>query len=145
MWLSLLQSLDVLHAPDLPPGIALRSLSTSDLRSRVVRAERSFATWNSGRALSASRSLEISIDPYVDSETYERLDPRLLPGGQRLVVNNNGRLEIWSLEPRQRLWAATSPHEDLGRDAISYDCEVAENGAAIMIAAVFVQRFASSQ
>ena len=144
IWYNLLRRLPVSQTPDLPPHVRLESISTEDLRLLVIRAVRSYRNWLRGPKLRATREYQIRITRNNESETYERVDPRLLPGGQYLVINNSGRLEIWSVPYRRRLWAAyEGPREN--QDVISFDCELNEEAGSIMVAAVYVNRFASSQ
>ncbi|THH10694.1 hypothetical protein EW145_g1143 [Phellinidium pouzarii] len=134
IWLSLIQSLDVEQAPDLPPNQPLESLSSSDLKGKVIRAKRSYHRWNT-EGCRISKQIELHVDVPLDA-TPSRLDPRLLPGGREVLVENGGRLELWSLVSHERLW--TAPHNEGHCECLSFDFELAQDSAILNIAGIFV-------
>ena len=60
------------------------------------------------------------------------VEPRLLPGGNEVLVENQGVLELWCLKSGQRIWSAP---ED--KECFSFDFELTNEGRTLNIASVF--------
>ena len=116
-------------------------MPAEELHKRTITAVRNSRAWRTPGALRFEQEISLSIDPLTlvgeDGGTggFERIDPRLLPGGRHALLENHGRLELWSLVPRARMWTAAPSRE---ADCIAFDFEVIEGGDAMMIAALFL-------
>ncbi|KAL5492065.1 hypothetical protein ACEPAI_3512 [Sanghuangporus weigelae] len=141
IWLSLLQDLDVTRAPDVSLHSLPDSMSIAELYRKAITAVRNFRAWRTPGALRFQQELSLSIDPMTlvgegrETEGFERIDPRLLPGCRHALLENHGRLELWSLFPRARMWTATPSRE---ADCIAFDFEIVDDGDVMMIAVLFL-------
>ena len=120
-----------MDAPDCPFQHDLSNLSACELRKKVTGALRLSHNWNTVGHLKISLEVELSVE-LSDSEKYVKA--RLLPGGRELLVDNSDRLELWSLDSKERLWV--SPHYE-GRECIKFDFQVSEDKRMVDIADVF--------
>lgn len=60
------------------------------------------------------------------------VEARLLPGGQNILVENDGILELWSLQNNKCIWSVPGDKE-----CFSFDCEFTNEGNVLNIAGVF--------
>lgn len=141
VWVSLLQDLDVTQAPDININSSIRSLSTIDLQDKTINAVRNSRIWRTPGYLRLRQAQTLRISPLESSqieneeEGNERIDPLLLPGGKHALLENQGRLELWSLAPRARIWSAIPSRFG---DCIAFDFEVVDSGSSVMISALFL-------
>lgn len=101
----------------------------------VIRAVRTEHTWNMEGCVKVAHDIELSINPPEGNNLQACISPRLLPGGWDAVILNCGRLELWSLDTRTRLWAC--PQYEGGHYCLSFDMDLSEDGKTLNIAGVF--------
>ncbi|KLO12886.1 hypothetical protein SCHPADRAFT_997797 [Schizopora paradoxa] len=142
LWLNLLDELDFYETPDFPPHRAISSYSTKELRIRTINAV-NIARSSRGDGMlrfSHLNRIHIPVREQTDELLVRKVDPLLLPGGQRMLVNNQGYLELWSVakfdSEHHCLWQ-TNPTNDFGK-VVSFHGEVVECDTAIVIAGIFV-------
>ena len=140
--MSLIQDLDVTQAPDIGVHNLPDTMSTEELVRKAITAVRNSRAWRTPGGLRFGQDVALRIDPreLIDvepdgPEPSERIDPRLLPGGRYALLENYGRMELWSLFPRARVWMARPSREG---DCVAFDFEVVDNGNAVMIAVLFL-------
>ncbi|EJC99108.1 uncharacterized protein FOMMEDRAFT_160661 [Fomitiporia mediterranea MF3/22] len=122
LWLYLIQSLDDVHAPDLPPSLPTNALSSTELKQLVTRAVRGYTNWNqTSSSLSKSDSRLAphvtrlrSIDPRNTSGLLGDLRRRpdqhreiikILPGGRYVfMLWSAGYLQCWDTEENKAVW-----------------------------------------
>ncbi|EJD08411.1 uncharacterized protein FOMMEDRAFT_138231, partial [Fomitiporia mediterranea MF3/22] len=126
LWLKLLQDLDQVHAPDLPPHILIASLQYPDLRSLVVRARRRVLNYTSTSPLRVSRRIVIpigqkNVNGILGEPSGWGADTLLLPGGQYFLMKwPAGYLQFWEVETAECLWT----YPDLPQDPLELNDEV---------------------
>lgn len=142
IWMALIQDLDINQAPDISSHRLPDSFSTEELYRTAITAVRSSRAWRTPGALRFGQDVALRVDPreliaddLEGPQPSERIDPRLLPGGRHALLENHGRLELWSLFPRARMWMA---HPSREADCIAFDFDVVDAGNALMIAALFL-------
>lgn len=91
--------------------------------------------WCTEGCLKITRRVELQVGLPEDGDPDKGVKPRLLPGGREVLMENYGRLELWSLLSKERLWV--SP-EYKDRDCITFDFQLSDDGKAVNIADVFV-------
>lgn len=138
----MLQSLDINEAPNLPPFMSADMLSHTDLEHIVVSAvSRERARQSSGpihpTGLTELQVGLINKEPTGVEEFLPRLDPRLLPGGKYVLLDDNGTLQLWSVEGKEHIWTA-----DFDRDVtcMAFDSEVVDEGQTVMIGGMFIDK-----
>ncbi|KAH8108855.1 hypothetical protein DFH11DRAFT_1516248 [Phellopilus nigrolimitatus] len=141
VWISLLRNLDIDQAPAIPSYLRLESLSTKELKKTVIKAIRTSDTWHSHETLRVSQVMELRINT-ADPADLDGIDPRLLPGGQHVLLERRGQLELWSTNSRELVWTAPADSENHG--CISFDFELVEDGKTLMVAGVFRDKGSST-
>ena len=142
MWVSLLNNLDITQAPELLSHETIESVSTTDLRTKVLRAAHLDHSWRVETNLTAKETAAVVVKPRLMPDEYEedatgRLEPQILPGGRFVLIENRGRLELWSVDPAACVWIAPYPRE--GRlDCISFAFDLQNNDTELVIAAAFI-------
>jgi hypothetical protein len=63
------------------------------------------------------------------------IEPRLLPGGKQVLLSCSGRLELWDLESRNRIWTAPGPAGH--RYCSAVDVDMVEDGNVLIVAAEY--------
>ncbi|EJD07227.1 uncharacterized protein FOMMEDRAFT_149738 [Fomitiporia mediterranea MF3/22] len=143
IWLSLIQDLDITQAPDISTHQLPDNFATEELYKKAITAVRNARAWRTPGGLRFGQEVSIHIDPVTQGviegdlpgEGNERVDPRLLPGGKYALIENHGRLELWSLFPRARVWIANPSRE---ADCIAFDFEIVDGGESMNIAVLFL-------
>ena len=141
LWLVLLRSLDIEHAPRFAPHERAEDLSTSELKSRVVHALHSSSIWTERRrapriadiASFPLKTRALSLDYGITA--FSRFKPRFVPGGALIFVQNNGQLELWCIRPARRLWITPGPSERLLCRAYAF--EMQQDGETLVIAVAY--------
>lgn len=139
VWRNLLSKLEDEEAPCLPSHVSIDSLSTPELRRTVMGGLRSKVAWHRNADIfkpSSIRELRLPNFSANRQEWSTRMDVRLLPGGNQVLVENRNVIELWSVEQREMLGAtpACIPHDM----CLAFDFEVARGGKELVIAAVFI-------
>lgn len=142
LWLVLLTSLDIKHAPRFAPHERAEELSMSELKSRVIHALHSSSIWTERRR--APRIVDIANLPLEARPwslnygifAFSRPKPRFVPGGAHIFVQNNGRLELWCVRSARRLWITPDPSERLLCRAYAF--EMQQGGESLVVAAAYV-------
>ena len=134
LWLQLLRRLDVIEAPDLPPGEQIRCLTALDLRRKVIGAVKASYDWRNKGHISVSRSAELRVRPADEVDPDKGVKPRLLPGGREVLMENCGRLELWSMVSKERLWASPVCQD---RDCITFEFQLSDDQKTLNIVDVF--------
>ena len=134
VWDTCLQRLDVECAPSLNPFEPLISKPTPDLKEMVIRAIRRHKNWSDPTQEHKLRSVDLPITR--DAGDLDILvEPRLLPGGKEVLILNCGRLELWSLVTKERIWEIKSP---VGRfSCAGFDFDIVDNGNVLNVAILF--------
>ena len=60
------------------------------------------------------------------------VEPRLLPGRPEALVINRGKLEIWHITTKRRLWCVPTVSGDF--NCFAFDFEVVDEGKKVIIA-----------
>ena len=176
VWLLHLQLLDYNHAPDLPPHVAanLQSMTAKEARWLTIRAVRGFYNWTSPRTPrphsgsytpKPTREYKVNFIPPWSTgrptpESLVGFRAQLVAGGEFLVVNNHGLIEVTKLPrgeyvnttpfnspslPRsgsgssllagpQRVWRDGQAHA--GDDILGFGNDIVDGGSALIVAAV---------
>ena len=140
IWLSLIQTLDATQAPNIKAHCPPDTLPTEVLHEKVLQAVRTSHSWRTPGKLRAVEKASLNISPRatLDSDGVDdvgNIDPMLLPDERHMLVENRGRLELWSIDPRARAWTVEPGREG---DCISFDYEMVDGGRAMMVAALFL-------
>lgn len=101
-------TLDDESTPNLPPHIPLSTLSTAQLRSKVVEASRRKLIYAQAcPPLPFTQTSLLDLPP----ESNATVIPQLLPGGRHSFVEVRGRIQLWDLKTQSRLYEAPSEEE----------------------------------
>lgn len=137
VWHHQVRGLDVDCAPWIPPSRSWESFNTQELRAIVTDAVKRRNMWNRPEKMHLIQKAEVAFDsPDEPDEANGRMvEPRVLPGGERVLIVRSGTLELWDVPNGRHLWSGESP----GRhNRCSYSSiDVIENGRTLMIAAKF--------
>lgn len=132
VWRSQLESLDIDCAPWLPPFHRLQTMETSSLKVGAVTGVRTRDLWQNPKKLKIVKENEIN---FTEDVVTRPIEPRRIPGGDEVLLGRSGKLEIWSLDTRERIWTAPSPSGDYFCTSVDFD--VVENGQEVMLACEF--------
>ncbi|KLO05987.1 hypothetical protein SCHPADRAFT_883216 [Schizopora paradoxa] len=144
LWLNILDELDFYETPNLPSHLPLTSYSTAELKRRAINAVLISKQARGTAPMKFTRldTLHTSVRFKRSFSIFRKVDPFLLPGGQRMLVNNYGQLELWSIGSDDRdhrcIWRTDSSTDEM--DVVAFNGEVVDGGSAVMIACVFVDR-----
>ena len=138
MWASLLNKLEDSQSPDLPPHISPDNLNSVELQHMVIGGIRNKSTWDKDPKLTRMEELRIQDLSSEDASSLRRVDARLVPGGRYILVDNCGSLTLWDIATHRCLWIV--PTRTGRDDCISFDFEVVDGGARLMVAVVFLTR-----
>lgn len=135
LWIHFLSALDVQQAPNISPTHSLSGLTTLSIREIVIDALKKDHEWHTREHAKILHSQELRIPAPGGAEPRTCISARILPGGKEVVVLNCGRIEIWSLEEGQCIWAC--PDYEGGQFCLTYDFELADDKKSLNIACVF--------
>ena len=138
----MLRSLDINEAPNLPPYMSVDSLSSTELEHLVVNAVSREKARASQDTLYATSITELKVGPRDQEPTgadefMRRVDPRLLPGGKYVLLEDDGVLKLWSVEKEQLIWTAQSARDVT---CMAFDYEVVDGGNMVMVAGMFIDK-----
>ncbi|KAL5532571.1 hypothetical protein ACEPAF_4345 [Sanghuangporus sanghuang] len=134
VWDACIQRLDVECAPNLNPFESITSKSAPDLKRTVISAIQRHRNWADPRQ---HHNLHVTDLPITRpaGELDILVEPRLLPGGRDILILNCGRLELWSLVTKEKLWEIKSP---VGRfSCAGFDYDVVDDGNMLNVAILF--------
>lgn len=100
LWLSILNGLDLDHAPVIPFGRDVSNLSTEDLRRIVIKATRAFENWHYRGGPRFTRKVVFTKEMLGSSRSIQCV--RLSSEGRYLFVARLfGTLECWDVESQE--------------------------------------------
>lgn len=102
-----------------------------------MKAELADINWRTSGRLKVKRRTQLQLED-IQGEGVDMdglTDARLLPGAKELVCVNRGRLELWTLENPECLWAA--PPYNGKHDCLNFDLELTDSGNLLNIAGLF--------
>lgn len=138
-WIFHLQNLDINQTPRFAPFEQLEALSTEEIRERVIRAIRTSRNWAAPTILSITTLATLHLSPRVlpDRITFPtRLKPEIVAGGEYIITENKGYIELWSIRASERLWASPTPGGSLF--CHSFVSELQQHGEILAVAAAYV-------
>jgi hypothetical protein len=131
-----------MQAPNVTHQSPPKTLPTPDLQTKVVEAVRTSHSWRNPGKLKLVEKASLSISPRAFINAAEnvsaqlgRIDPLLLPDEKHVLLENHGRLELWSIVPRARMWTVEPTREG---ECVAFDYEIVNNGKSMMVAALFL-------
>ena len=141
VWMSLLATLKDDEMPDLPPHIRLSTLNSTQLRSIVVDASR-----RNNIHLHACPPLPFTqLDLlHLPVNANATVTPQLLPGGEHVLVEIQGRIELWDLKTQSRLYEAPSESQTDYCATYAFDLVDSESELRVMLAVLFVREDATA-
>lgn len=117
------------------------SLSHSELERLVVNAVSREKIRESKGAIKVNAIQELDVGAGNvrpgNEEFLRRVDPRLLPGGKHVLLEDDGVLKLWSVESGHLLWTAVTSRDVV---CMAFDFEVVEGGDKVMVAGMFIDR-----
>lgn len=138
IWLSLFAGLDIAHAPHFAPHEQVDLLPTTNVKSRVIRALRTPLIWTRARTPRIVDIATLYIKPRVFADGpgfFSRTKPQFVAGGEYILVENYGQLELWGIRPTKRLWITPPPSESF--HCHSFASELQQDGEALIIASTY--------
>lgn len=111
--------------------MSLNELSSTRLKEIVLDAKHRKRAWTTDQDLELEH-IELFKVP---SERPWRINPRLLPGCKHVLLDYRGRLELWSVESKARIWSASAaePHHV----CVAFDFDVVDGGEKVNFAGWF--------
>lgn len=139
IWVFRLKNLDIDQAPCFAPYEWLGDLSTEVIRRKVIQAIRTSEKWAKPEALRVSDLATLKLTPRMlpyRISCPNRLKPEVVAGGEFVIIENQGQLELWSTLFSEKLWVSLTPGEPLF--CHSFGSELQHGGEVLVIAAVYV-------
>ncbi|KAJ7465704.1 hypothetical protein FB451DRAFT_1262236 [Mycena latifolia] len=104
LWLLHVQDLIDRSLIELPPSVALVSLSTADLVDLVRRLVVGPATWVAGEVPQVSTEITIWTMHDQPAGFRGRFRVKLLDGGRHILFSRETLLELWDVATQQLVW-----------------------------------------
>lgn len=117
-------------------------MSAHTLRAKLARALQLDYGWRTAGALRAYRRMTANVKPRImpdafQADAFGRVEPLILPGGEYVLIENRGQLELWSVDPVTCLWVAPLP--SFGRlDCTAFEFELQQHGSELVVAAAYI-------
>lgn len=131
-----MKGLDILQAPKILPHQCIPFPSLTKARKQVIQAETAAFNWQTEGHLKVKRRVELQLEDSYAEGVYDGFpDARLLPGAEKVVLINNGRLEVWDISTSKCLW--TAPRYGGKHDCDIFECDLSDDGKTLNMAGLF--------
>lgn len=119
-----MRSLELETAPNFPSHIQLDSLSVSDIKRTVFDAYRRKRLCTTKREASHTEGgVELKLEEVLSVPGVSwNSNARILLDGQYLLLEVQGKLELWSVQRRTKLWVA--PAEEAHHQCQTFDYDI---------------------
>lgn len=137
--MSLIRNLDVHQAPTFAPYERLEVLSTNVIRNRVIRAVKTslYSVKPESARIRTIATFTLPQRALPDGlKFFSRMKPEVVAGGKYVIVENQGQIELWSIQDSERIWTSPGPGEPLY--CHSFGSEIQQDGNILTIAAAYV-------
>lgn len=137
--MSFIRNLGIHQAPSFAPFERVHALSTADIRRRVICAIRISQNWTNPGAIRARTLATLHLSPRDNPDEigfFSRMKPEVVPGGNYVVAENQGRIELFSVCDSKRVWFGPTPGGPLY--CHSFGSDIQKDGNVLVIAAAYV-------